>query len=108
MASPIYCRNGLIIFVVTVQFNVLAEHFEDFLAEMNANAEASVRLEAGCSQFDVCTGHAHTVFLYEVYDSEAAFQEHLKTPHFLGFNETTSPWIAAKSVATYRRAYPPR
>jgi (4S)-4-hydroxy-5-phosphonooxypentane-2,3-dione isomerase len=93
-------------FVVTVQFAVLPEYAERFLAEMNANAEASVHLEEGCRQFDVCTGDAGTVFLYEVYDSEAAFQLHLKSQHFLSFNETTTAWVADKTVATYKRSYP--
>lgn len=93
-------------FVVTVQFSVVPEHAADFLVEMNANAAASVRLEEGCRQFDVCTGAPGTVFLYEVYDDEAAFQLHLKSPHFLSFNEITAPWVAGKSVASYQRSYP--
>ncbi len=93
-------------FVVTVEFVLVPEHVQRFLVEMNANAEASVRLETGCHQFDVCTGASGTVFLYEVYDSEAAFQLHLKSPHFLSFNETTLPWVADKKVATYQRSYP--
>ena len=93
-------------FVVTVQFDIALEHADRFLSEMNANAEASVRLEEGCLQFDVCTGEPGTVFLYEVYDSEEAFQVHLKSAHFLSFNATTTPWVTAKSVTTYRRSYP--
>lgn len=93
-------------FVVKVQFTVLPEYAERFLAEMNSNAETSLSSEEGCSQFDVCTGDACTVFLYEVYDSESAFQLHLKTPHFLSFNETTTPWIEGKTVATFKRIFP--
>lgn len=93
-------------FVVTVQFGVLPEYAESFLAAMTANAETSLRLEDGCRQFDVCLGDPTAVFLYEVYDSEAAFQLHLRTPHFLSFNEVTMPWIQHKTVATFHRVFP--
>lgn len=93
-------------FVVKVQFTVLPEYAERFLAEMSSNAETSLSSEEGCRQFDVCIGDASTVFLYEVYDSEVAFQLHLKTPHFLSFNETTMSWIESKTVVTFQRIFP--
>jgi len=41
------------------------------------------------------------VFLYEIYDDEEAFQNHLRSDHFAAFSDTTSPWIVDKSVDTW-------
>jgi quinol monooxygenase YgiN len=43
-----------------------------FLDAMLLNAEASVRDEPGCATF----------LLYEIYESQAAFEDHKLTPHF--------------------------
>jgi quinol monooxygenase YgiN len=46
---------------------------------------------AGCRQFDVCeSADGSQIFLYEIYDSEAAFKAHLATDHFVRFNELTA------------------
>jgi autoinducer 2-degrading protein len=46
-----------------------------------------VRGERGCRQFDVFVprGEKDRVMLYEVYDDEAAFQEHLRIKHYAAF-----------------------
>jgi len=45
-----------------------------------------------CRQFDVCVSASHSngVFLYEVYDSKAAFDAHLASAHFRQFTESTA------------------
>ena len=42
------------------------------------------RDEPGCRRFDVVEppGEADRILLYEIYDDRAAFEAHLKTPHF--------------------------
>ena len=72
------------------------------------NARASLRDEPGCHRFDVCHNpdQPGTVFLYEIYDDAAAFDAHLKTAHFRGFDAACAPMIAAKSVATYSKVQP--
>ena len=62
-------------YVITVLFSTSAEHASEFLQAMVANARTSVAEEPGCRQFDVCVSdrNPNDVFLYEVYDSKAAF-----------------------------------
>ena len=95
-------------YVVTVLFRIQPAHYPDFMRAMVENARISLQEEPGCQQFDVCERPAAecTVFLYECYDTEADFQAHLGSAHFLAFNEQVAPWVAEKSVAVYGRAWP--
>jgi (4S)-4-hydroxy-5-phosphonooxypentane-2,3-dione isomerase len=90
-------------FVITVDFFIKPEHRGAFVAAVTANAQQSLALEPGCQQFDVCVAADDPchVFLYEVYGSEGDFNEHLKTAHFLSFNDASSPWVLRKAVARY-------
>lgn len=93
--------------VVTVVFVAKAEHRADFRREMIANAEASRTKEPGCRQFDVCeSADGSTIFLYEIYDDEAAFDAHLAAEHYKRFNALTMPWVSERKVAKYNRASP--
>jgi len=71
-------------FSLVVQMIVRPGRREEFLAGMAANAEASVRDEAGCLRFDVCSvdGDEHRFLLYELYRDAEAFAAHKATPHF--------------------------
>lgn len=90
-------------FAVVVTFQIKPGHLEAFLPLMLTNANTSLNEEPGCTQFDVCTdpNQPDEVFLYELYDDEAAFQAHLKSAHFLRFDRETGPMIADKAVRTY-------
>lgn len=63
-------------FVIVVEFEIVRETAAAFMALIRENAEASLRDEPGCRQFDVCVDETDpaSVFLYEVYDDEAAFE----------------------------------
>jgi autoinducer 2-degrading protein len=91
-------------FVVTVTFQIKPDQFEAFLPLMVQNAQASLTIEDGCRQFDVCTdeNRPEEVFLYEVYDDEAAFKVHLTTPHFLKFDAEVAEMIREKTIKTYK------
>ena len=94
-------------YVVSVVFVVKPEHRAEFRREMIANATASRTREPGCRQFDVCeTPDGSEIFLYEVYDSEAAFKEHLATGHFRTFDATVKPWLEGKVVVAFNRISP--
>jgi len=90
-------------FVVTVTFVLKPGKHEEFLPLMMANARKSASLEPGCRRFDVCEvpGAPDEIFLYEIYDDEAAFSDHKKTVHYLEFTARTGPLIADKRVKTY-------
>jgi (4S)-4-hydroxy-5-phosphonooxypentane-2,3-dione isomerase len=94
-------------FVVTVVFEAKPAFHETFREAIVANAQASRACEPGCRRFDVCeSADGSRIFLYEVYDDEAAFQAHLATDHYLHFSERATPWVAEKRVATYNLLYP--
>lgn len=87
---------------VTVSLRIRAESRHAFRNAVLDNAETSLRLEHGCRRFDVCVDtNGSKFFLYELYDTLAAFQAHLATPHFLRFDALTKPWIEEKTVETY-------
>ena len=93
---------------LVVEFRIKPAHVDAFDAASRANAQASVELEPGCRQFDVCRDpdDATLFFLYELYDDEAAIQAHLRSPHFLQMNTATASWVEAKVVRTLRRTQP--
>ena len=94
-------------YVVTVVFRARAENRDAFRAAMIENATASRTVEPGCRQFDVCeTADGSEIFLYEVYDDEAAFKAHLATDHFRHFDATVKPWLEAKHVLSFRLISP--
>jgi quinol monooxygenase YgiN len=94
-------------YVVTVVFVAKPEFRARFRQEMIANATASREREPGCRQFDVCeSGDGAEIFLYEVYDDEAAFQAHLVTDHYKRFNETVTPWVEVKRIIKFKRVSP--
>lgn len=92
---------------MVVHFEVKPSNWDQFLPAMKENARLSLQRESGCRQFDVCTSAAapYKVFLYEVYDSEDAFQAHLTSDHFLQFNAQTSGWLESKQVDTWTRVF---
>ncbi|MCP3867899.1 MAG: antibiotic biosynthesis monooxygenase [Gammaproteobacteria bacterium] len=94
-------------FVVTVEFLSKPEHREAFMEAMTQQAQHSLEREGSCLQFDVCRDpkNPDRVFLYEIYSDEAVFQAHLKSSHFLAFNEATTNWVAGKSVETWNRVF---
>lgn len=94
--------------VVVVEMEVKPEHLEAFHGKMLANARASREREPGCRQFDVARDPARPgrYYLYEIYVDAAAFQAHLKTPHFLAFDQETRDMLAAKKVDTFTRVDP--
>jgi len=67
---------------------------------VDANADASVRNEPGCLQFDVLEpeGEGDRVLLYEIYTDKAAFDAHRKTEHFLVFSRASEGLCLKKSV----------
>jgi autoinducer 2-degrading protein len=85
-------------YVIIVEFTIKSGEMPRFMPLMLENAERSLRDEPGCRRFDVLTGEDGRVILYEIYDDEAAFQAHLKAPHFHRFDEASKMLIAAKRV----------
>ena len=95
-------------YVVTVQFRLHPKRVAEFMPLVVANATDSREREPGCRQFDVCgnSGEPTLVFLYEVYDDRAAFDAHLRTPHFRSFDAAVREMIAEKVVRAWQRVAP--
>lgn len=76
-------------FVVIAEFQVKPDAMAAFLAAALDDARHSVADEPGCRQFDVVRpeGAGDRVLFYEVYDSRAAFDAHLETPHLARFRD---------------------
>jgi (4S)-4-hydroxy-5-phosphonooxypentane-2,3-dione isomerase len=87
-------------YAVTVDFFLHPGTMGRFLPLMLDNAEKSRTLEPGCHRFDVLlpAGESDRVFLYEIYQDEAAFQAHLKTTHFLEFDAATRACIKDRKI----------
>ena len=87
-------------FVVFVEFHLKQGARSQFRALIDANADASVRSEPGCLQFDVLEpeGESDRVSLYEIYSDKAAFDAHLRTEHFRIFNSASEGLCLRKSV----------
>jgi (4S)-4-hydroxy-5-phosphonooxypentane-2,3-dione isomerase len=47
-------------------------------------------------------GEADRIILYEIYDDAAAFDAHLKTPHFASFDAACAPLVAGRKVIRCR------
>jgi autoinducer 2-degrading protein len=92
--------------VVVVTFKIMPEFREKFMSAMVQNASDSLKLEDGCTVFDVCSEpQSQDIFLYEVYKDEDAFKAHLKASHFLAFDELTRPWVVDKRVSAFDRVF---
>ncbi len=87
-------------FAVTVTFHIHPGQMAAFWPLMVENARRSKEDEPGCHQFDVCRD-GDEIFLYEVYDDRAAFDAHLATAHFQGFDAASAEMIASKSVKVF-------
>ena len=92
-------------YVIAVTFLATEADKERFVVRVRQQARDSLEREPGCHQFDVCVdpGDARRVFLYELYDDEAAFQAHLASDHFKDFDRTTAGWFEDKQVQAWQR-----
>ncbi|WP_264311529.1 putative quinol monooxygenase [Pseudomonas putida] len=69
---------------------------EAFLAAIKVNAAASVANEPGCLVFDVCQDRLEpeVIYLYEIYQDDAAYEAHTQTAHFRDSRPLVEPLIA--------------
>ena len=89
-------------FAVWVEFQIRDDALPEFMPLMMANAQASLSQEKGCRQFDVMVPRpaCASVHLFEIYDSPAAFEEHLQSAHFRDFAAATNGMITDRKILT--------
>ena len=84
-------------FALVVNIRTKPETRAAFMEKLAANA-AAARAEPGCLTFDVLVhpDDPDRVMLYEIYQSEAAFQEHQATPAFKTYLAEAVPMLAER------------
>ena len=89
-----------------VQFQIKPEFVEQFASAIKHNAITSLNEEDGCKLFDVCRDPEDPTvfFLYELYGNQEAIQAHMRSRHFLEFNELTKDWVSHKTVRAMQRS----
>ena len=92
-------------FVLVVNIRIKPENVAAFMSEITTNALAA-RSEPGCRQFEVLVDPQDKtrLMLFEVYDSEAAFQEHQARPAFKYYLEKAVPLLASRERQFWRQA----
>ena len=95
-------------FVVVVRFLLKPGAEDRFISRVLRQATDSLAAEPACRQFDVCVQpeDRQRVCLYEVYDDDQAFAAHLRSGHFLAFDEETRDWVEVKTVERWTRLAP--
>ena len=91
-------------FAIIVEFELLEGGFDVFHQEVLKNGEASKRDEPGCQTFDILVPNKeeNRIVLYEAYDDEAAFQEHLQSKHFKEFSDRVSGLVTDRKLTKFR------
>ena len=91
-------------YVITVDFHLKPESRDKFLGLVRENAALSLANERGCRRFDVCVplDGSPQVFLYEIYDDEAAFKAHLETPHYKSFAAAAASMVQDRKIVPLR------
>jgi quinol monooxygenase YgiN len=84
-------------YINAVDLDIVPAALERYKAAITENAAATVK-EPGCRQFDilVLASNPNHVFLYEVYDSEVAFQAHRASEHFKKYAGITAEMVAKR------------
>ena len=90
-------------FVVTVRFQIVPDKVDPFRSAVAEQAKNSLDLESQCLVFDVCvdTDDKTEFFLYEKYETRAAFNAHLGSDHFKAFDKLVATWVHKKAVKTW-------
>lgn len=87
------------VYINAVDLDINPADTAKFLEFVKENGAASVK-EPGCREFNisVLAKDPNHVFLYEVYDNEAALNAHRATDHFKKFAAATANMVTARNV----------
>jgi len=87
------------VYVNAVDLVIIPSEMSKFVEAIKENASNSVK-EPGCREFNVLllANRPNHVFLFEVYDNEAALAAHRETAHFKKFFATAGSMIADRNV----------
>lgn len=73
------------------QITVAPEQLDNYNAFLKEEIEASMRLEPGVLSLYAVSEkeNPNKITILEIYQNKAAYQSHIKTPHFLKYKEGT-------------------
>jgi (4S)-4-hydroxy-5-phosphonooxypentane-2,3-dione isomerase len=87
------------VYINAVDLVIVPAEMPKFLEAIKENGANAVK-EPGCREFNitVLASNPNHVFLYEVYDNEAALEAHRQTPHFKKYQAATQGMVADRNV----------
>jgi autoinducer 2-degrading protein len=85
------------LYINAVDLDIVPAERDNYLAAIKENSLAAIQ-EPGCRQFDilVLADDPNHLFLYEVYDNEAAFKTHRASEHFKKYATLTASMVAKR------------
>ena len=92
-------------FVLVARYEVKDGSPEEVVDAALIESEAALRDEEGCRAFDILASSEDDGkgLFYEVYDDEAAFEEHRETPHYSVFFSAIEDLTVEWTVSRYLR-----
>ena len=87
------------VYVNAIDLVIIPSEMAKYVEAIKENAANAVK-EPGCREFNVLVlaNRPNHVFLFEVYDNEAALAAHRETPHFKKFFATAGNLVADRNV----------
>jgi autoinducer 2-degrading protein len=87
------------VYINAVDLDIAPSEMAKFIEAVKENGEFAVK-EPGCREFNitVLANNPNHVFLYEVYDNEAALTTHRNGEHFKKFQAATANMVTGRNV----------
>jgi (4S)-4-hydroxy-5-phosphonooxypentane-2,3-dione isomerase len=86
-------------YVQLVDYEIASAALERFIEALKENGAATIK-EAGCLQFDFSqsASNPNQLFIYEVYENEAAVQAHRNSDHFKKYVSATKDMAVNRQI----------
>jgi (4S)-4-hydroxy-5-phosphonooxypentane-2,3-dione isomerase len=91
--------QGSATYVNAVDLDIAPDQIGAYMAAIKENGAASIK-EPACHQFSIAVQAANPnhVFLYEVYENEAALKSHRETDHFKKYAAITAKMVVERKA----------
>jgi len=98
LSTPAAAQAGGV-YINAVDLVIIPSEMPKFIEAIKENGANAVK-EPGCREFNitVLANNPNHVFLYEVYDNEAALAAHRTTDHYKKFQATTATMVADRNI----------
>ena len=90
----------MIKFAITAELEIKPDQKGTFLQRLSRHRTTCLETEEGCLRFDILLPKDadNHVVLYEVYATDAAFDTHRVTPHFLAFRKDVEGMVVSRKI----------